>query len=106
MSPLENEIMNLLVCSAGLLIFGSTLGALRFPNAIIRLHATAKAGGLAASFMLLAVWMVEPSLVLFLKIVFIVLMILFTTAQAAHMIARSSLAGSDEHPMNGDESDS
>jgi multisubunit Na+/H+ antiporter MnhG subunit len=66
----------------------------------MRLHATAKAGGLAASFMLIAALLVEPSLGLFLKVLFIILMILFTTAQAAHMIARSSLAGSIEHPQH------
>ena len=94
-----NEIFNLILCCAGLLVFGSTLGALRFPTAIMRLHATAKAGGLAATFMLIAVLISHPSLTLFLKTVFTILMILFTTAQAAHMIARSSLTGSADHPM-------
>lgn len=95
-----NLAIQVLICCAALLIIGSTLGALRFPNAIMRLHATAKAGGLAASFMLFATFLATPSILLFIKIFFIILMILFTTAQAAHMIARSSLAGSIEHPSH------
>jgi multicomponent Na+:H+ antiporter subunit G len=97
MSILLNTLM---VCSA-LLIFGSAMGALRFPNAIMRLHATAKAGGLAATLLLIASFISNPSFLLAGKIVFIVIMIIFTTAQAAHVIAKSTLVGSIMHPKHG-----
>lgn len=86
-----NVISIVLVAISALLIFTAAIGVLRFPDATSRLHAVGKVGGLAAIALLLAHLVESPSLYTFFKVALIALLMIFTSAQAAQVLAHSSL---------------
>jgi len=80
-----------------LMLIGAAIGLHRFPNALSRLHATSKVGGMATSFLLIALLCLQPSLGLAIKVILIIVLLHLTAAQSAQIIARSSTSSLKSH---------
>lgn len=89
---------------AGILVLGgavftliASLGVIRLPDVLTRMHASTKAGTLGASLILAAAAVVFGDTSTVAKCVVAVLFLLLTAPVAAHMIGRASL-GRDRNP--------
>ncbi len=83
-------ITAIFMISGSLFCLIAALGVFRFPDTLIRMHAVTKAGTLGAGLMVLAHAVFFQSPGIFLRAVFIILLLLFTAPVAAHLIARAS----------------
>jgi multicomponent Na+:H+ antiporter subunit G len=84
----------LLLCGSFFFLTG-TLGLLRFPDVLSRVHALTKADNLGLGFVVLALALHTDSWSARLKLMLIWLLVLGATATTGHLIARSAL---DEQP--------
>ena len=87
--------MSELVCAILILVGGAfaliaSLGMVRLPDVLTRMHASTKAGTLASSLILAAVAIRFPETSIVAKCVAAVLFLLLTAPLAAHMIGRAS----------------
>ncbi len=83
------------VMSAFFLLAGSTiclvaaLGVLRLPDFFLRMHAATKAGVAGAGLVLIGVAFSEPSIGMWVKVMFAIAFLLLTTPIAGHLLARA-----------------
>lgn len=90
MSALE-LIAALLMLLGGFFFLSGTVGLLRFPDTLSRLHAVTKADNLGLGLILLAVAVHGASLVLAAKLLLIWMLALLAASFSAHLVARSHL---------------
>lgn len=83
-------ITALLMLAGGIFAFVASVGMLRLPDTIIRMHAATKAGALGAGliFLALAVYYLELSITL--RALAAVFFLLLTAPVAAHLIGRAA----------------
>lgn len=72
------------------------VGMVRFPDALMRLHASTKAGTLGAAFVVSGVMCFYPTLSIAARGTALILFLLLTAPVAAHMIGRASYYGGEE----------
>ena len=84
-------VIAILCLLASCFAFCAALGVFRFSDAISKLHAAGKAGGIATGILFLAVMICEPSFRNIFKCMFILSLYYLTSAQAAQLIARAYL---------------
>lgn len=89
----------LLVAGAFFFLAGS-VGILRFPDVLCRLHALTKADNLGLGLIALGIALQRSSLASALRVLAIWLLVLLSTAVASHLIARSAkhAPGAEELP--------
>jgi multicomponent Na+:H+ antiporter subunit G len=81
----------------GLLFFvAGTLGLLRLPDPVSRLHALTKADNLGLFFVILGLLPTAPDLLYGVKLLLIWLLVLAAGATGAHLIAKRDLRGEAE----------
>ena len=90
MSLLELMAAGLLVCGLFFYLAG-TVGLLRFPDALSRLHALTKADNLGLMFVCLAAALLAGSIQTGLLLLLVWLLALFAATVSAHLIAQVSL---------------
>ncbi len=88
-------LYSVIAIGAGIVFFlAGTVGLIRFPDSLSRLHALTKADNLGLGLIVLGLLPFAASLTMALKLVLIWLLVQFAGATAAQLIAR--LARSDE----------
>jgi len=86
-----NEILTaVLLIAGGLFSFIASLGMLRLPDTIIRMHAATKAGALGAGLIFIALAFHHFELATTLRALAAVTFILLTAPVAAHLIGRAA----------------
>ncbi|MBT8454649.1 MAG: monovalent cation/H(+) antiporter subunit G [Rhodobacteraceae bacterium] len=90
-------VAGILVLLGGAFAIIASLGVVRLPDVLTRMHASTKAGTLSSSLILAAVAIYFGELSVVSKCVAAVLFLLLTAPLAAHMIGRASLDPKD-HP--------
>lgn len=90
MSALE-LIAALLLLLGGFFFLSGTVGLLRFPDTLSRLHAVTKADNLGLGLILLGVAVHGASLVFAAKLLLIWMLALLAASFSAHLVARSHL---------------
>ena len=91
MSALEIIALALMVPGAGFFVAG-TVGMLRFPDAVSRLHALTKADGLGLALIALGAALLAGSAGVALRLVLICALVALAGAVGAHLIARFARA--------------
>ena len=93
------DIVTITAVSAGAFFFlAGTVGLLRFPDALTRLHALTKADNLGLGLVVLGLLPQAGSLRGGLKLVCVWLLVLLAGATVSQLIARAALASSSERP--------
>jgi len=83
------NIMTIIAVSAGaFFFFAGTIGLLRFPDTLTRLHALTKADNLGLGFVVLGLLLQAPSIRDGLKLVAVWLLVLLAGATVSQLIAR------------------
>jgi multicomponent Na+:H+ antiporter subunit G len=95
MSLLEALSAALLACGAFFFLAG-TLGVLRFPDTLSRLHALTKADNLGLGFVVAALLVQAPSAAAALKLLGIWLLVLLASSSTCYLIAGHVLAREKE----------
>ncbi|MCC5867678.1 MAG: monovalent cation/H(+) antiporter subunit G [Gammaproteobacteria bacterium] len=90
MSALE-VFAALLLLLGGFFFLSGTVGLLRFPDTLSRLHAVTKADNLGLGLILLGVAVHGANLVLAAKLLLIWMLALLAASFSAHLVARSHL---------------
>ena len=80
----------ILMLSGGIFCFLASVGMLRFPDTIIRMHAATKAGALGSGLMFLALASYYLELSTTLRALVAILFLLLTAPVAAHLIGRAA----------------
>ncbi len=102
MNLVELVAAGLLVCGLFFYLAG-TVGLLRFPDALSRLHALTKADNLGLMFVCLAAALLAGSLRAALLLLLVWLLALFAATVSAHLIAQVSLRSQGQALEPGDE---
>ena len=84
-------IGGILVLLGGVFALIASLGILRLPDVLTRMHASTKAGTLASALILAAVALYHWDMAVTAKCIAAVFFLLLTAPLAAHMIGRASL---------------
>lgn len=84
-------IAGLLILCGGVFALIASIGLLRLPDVLTRMHASTKAGTLASALILVAVAIVFPGISTITKSVAAVLFLMLTAPLAAHMLGRSAV---------------
>jgi multicomponent Na+:H+ antiporter subunit G len=79
-----------LACTGSLLMLVASVGLLRMPDLLTRMHASSKAGTLGAALVLAGVALRSGRVSVVLEVLLIVLFLFLTAPVAAHMIARAA----------------
>ncbi|HEX2840482.1 monovalent cation/H(+) antiporter subunit G [Hyphomicrobium sp.] len=90
MSSVANLFVIIAVGIAAMFFLAGTVGLLRFPDTLTRLHALTKADNLGLGFVVLGL-MPLVGVFVALKLVCIWLLVLFASATVSQLIARSAL---------------
>ncbi|MGY6588029.1 MAG: monovalent cation/H(+) antiporter subunit G [Wenzhouxiangella sp.] len=104
MSLVELMAAGLLVCGLFFYLAG-TVGLLRFPDALSRLHALTKADNLGLMFVCLAAALLAGSIRTALLLLLIWLLALFAATVSAHLVAQVSLRSQGQALGSDDEED-
>jgi multicomponent Na+:H+ antiporter subunit G len=88
----------ILLIAGAVFFFAGTVGLLRFPDVITRLHALAKADNLGLGLVCLALAIQSGSVAVALKLLLIWLLALAASATSTHLIAGASLRARDGDP--------
>ena len=88
----------LLLVASGFFYLGGTLGLLRFPDILTRLHAPAKADTLGLGLRILALVPQAESAAVIAKLVLVWLFTLVMAGCTAYLIARQAQARGDDRP--------
>jgi multicomponent Na+:H+ antiporter subunit G len=83
-------IMAAFVLSGGFFCFAAGLGVLRFPDVLIRMHASTKAGTLGSGLILVAVAIFFADSATISRAILAILFLMLTAPVAAHMIGRAA----------------
>ena len=76
-----------------------TLGLLRLPDPLSRLHALTKADNLGLLLVVLGLLVRDPDPILGLKLVLVWLLVMAAAATGAHLIAKRAVRGDGEDPQ-------
>jgi multicomponent Na+:H+ antiporter subunit G len=88
------DVFTVAAVSAGVFFFlAGSVGLLRFPDALSRLHALTKADNLGLGLVMLGVLPRAGGLLAALKLVFVWLLVLFASAMVSQLIARVARRG-------------
>ena len=88
------DIFTVAAVSAGAFFFlAGSIGLLRFPDTLSRLHALTKADNLGLGLVILGLLPRAGSLLAALKLVFVWLLILFSSAMVSQLVARVARRG-------------
>jgi multicomponent Na+:H+ antiporter subunit G len=88
------DVFTVAAVSAGAFFFlAGSVGLLRFPDALSRLHALTKADNLGLGLVMLGVLPRAGGLLAALKLVFVWLLVLFASAMVSQLIARVARRG-------------
>ena len=88
------DLFTVAAVSAGAFFFlAGSVGLLRFPDALSRLHALTKADNLGLGLVMLGVLPRAGGLLAALKLVFVWLLVLFASAMVSQLIARVARRG-------------
>jgi multicomponent Na+:H+ antiporter subunit G len=90
-------IAGVLILAGATFTLIASVGVIRLPDVLTRMHASTKAGTLGASLILAAAVVLFGDMSTLAKCVVAVLFLLLTAPLAAHMIGRASL-DRDRHP--------
>lgn len=90
MSLFINILSSLMLLSACFLIFTGTLGILRFPDTLSRMHAASVTETMATALLLGGLMLLTSSILVLLKLLMVLLFILFTGPTAAHALAKTT----------------
>ena len=82
-----NLLSGLLICAGVALFVAGTVGLWRFPDTLSRLHALSKADGLGLGFITLGLLPMAGGVLPAIKLVLVWLLLLFSGAVAAQLIA-------------------
>lgn len=93
---MRDAVVALLLACAGFFFLAGTLGLLRFPDVLTRIHALTKADNLGLGFTVAALALLADSWAVRLKLLLVWLLVLGATATTGHLIARAGL-GDAEH---------
>lgn len=92
------DVIALLFILCGLLFFLSgSIGLLRLPDLLCRLHALAKADNIGLAFIMLGTILIDADLVNAIKMVLIWLLVLAASSVSSHLIARRHLQRDNNH---------
>lgn len=95
MTPAESIAASLI--AAGIFFFlTGTIGLLRLPDPVSRLHALTKADNLGLFFVALGLLVLDPSLLFGLELALIWLLVSASGATGAHLIAKRAVRGDGE----------
>lgn len=86
-------ITGLLILTGGGFSLIAAIGLIRFPDVLMRMHASTKAGTLGAGLSLAGAALFFGEISVVTKCVLAILFLLLTAPLAAHMIGRASLRG-------------
>ena len=88
------DVFTVATVSAGAFFFlAGSVGLLRFPDALSRLHALTKADNLGLGLVMLGILPRAGGLLAALKLVFVWLLVLFASAMVSQLIARVARRG-------------
>jgi multicomponent Na+:H+ antiporter subunit G len=100
MSGLLDVLAAVLVVCGAFFFLAGTVGLLRFPDVLTRLHALTKADTLGLGLIVMALVIRADSWAVRLKLVLIWVLVLGATATTCHLIARTQSA--DRHDTQGE----
>lgn len=89
-ASLNDWIVSAFLVAGGFLLFVASLGILRLPDVLIRMHASTKAGTLGAGLVFAAVALHSRDTVTVSLAALTVIFLMFTAPVAAHAIARAA----------------
>ncbi len=89
-APLQDWLVAALLLAGGFFLFVASLGILRLPDVLIRMHASTKAGTLGAGLVFSAVAVHSEDTVTIAISALTVIFLLVTAPVAAHAIARAA----------------
>jgi multicomponent Na+:H+ antiporter subunit G len=88
------DVFTVAAVSAGIFFFlAGSIGLLRFPDALSRLHALTKADNLGLGLVMLGLLPRAGSLLAALKLVFVWLLVLLSSAMVSQLVARVARRG-------------
>jgi multicomponent Na+:H+ antiporter subunit G len=91
------EVIGVLFFALGtFFVLVASVGMVRFPDPLMRLHASTKAGTLGAAFVASGTMCFYPTLSIAARGTALILFLLLTAPVAAHMIGRASYYGGEE----------
>ena len=93
MSFLLDVFTVLAVSAGGFFFLAGSIGLLRFPDALSRLHALTKADNLGLGLVMLGLLPRTGSLLAALKLVFVWLLVLLSSAMVSQLVARVARGG-------------
>jgi multicomponent Na+:H+ antiporter subunit G len=88
-------LATILLCLGALFFLAGTVGLLRFPDALSRLHALTKADNLGLGFIVAALVLQSPSVAQALKLVLIWLLALLASTTVCYLVAREVAAAGE-----------
>ncbi len=86
-------VTTLFLLAGAFFFFAGTLGLLRFPDVYTRLHALTKADNVGLGLIVIGLMFQVEHWIIALKLLLIWLLVLITSATAAHLIANAALRG-------------
>ena len=102
MTVLDILSITMFFIGAAFFITGS-IGMLRMPNVLLRLHASAKADNLGLAFLFAGLALQASSIVIVFKLILIWILLIVSSAAACNIIAQKALrhdSASEKHGMN------
>jgi multicomponent Na+:H+ antiporter subunit G len=103
MTALHDAVVVMLLTAGGFFFFAGTVGLLRFPDTLSRLHALTKADNLGLGFIVLALALDAPSAAVALKLLGVWLLVLLASSSACYLIGgyvhASAASGEEERSM-------
>lgn len=89
------DVLTVLLCLVGAFFFlGGTLGLLRFPDLLSRLHAVTKADNLGLGFVVMGLIFQATSVAVALKLLLIWVLAMLAGSSVCHMLGRFNLGKS------------
>lgn len=89
--PLEAPIAVCLILAGAFFFLAGTVGMLRFPDLLTRIHALTKADNVGLGFIVAGLALLSDSVFALGQLILIWLLVLLSSASAAHALARHAL---------------
>jgi multicomponent Na+:H+ antiporter subunit G len=95
---MSDVVTAVFVVGGAFFFLAGTVGLLRFPDAVSRLHALTKADTLGLGLMVIGLAVHADAWSVRLKLLLVWILVLAATVTTAHLVARTALADSEERP--------